>query len=61
MTDEDIVVAMETFGGSFVQALAHAFRCADFTNQARLRTAFADVWEKYRELAKAAAARRQGA
>lgn len=51
MTDEDILIAMETYGGSFVRALALAFRHADVQNQARLRTAFADVWEKYRKLA----------
>lgn len=54
MNDEHVLVAMETSGGSFVQALAAAFRRADMANQQRLRLAFPDVWDKYRELAQAA-------
>jgi hypothetical protein len=51
MTDYQIVDAMLTYGGSFVQSLAQAWRCADAQNQARLKAAFPDYWDHYRELA----------
>lgn len=50
-TDYQIVTAMLTYGGSFVKALAAAFRAADATNQARLKAAFPEIVEQYRELA----------
>lgn len=46
-----VVVAMAQRGGSFVKALATAFRCADPTNFARLKVAFPDYWERYVEMA----------
>ena len=49
-TDFQITEAMLTFGGSFVQALARAWRCADRENQDRLHDAFPDVWADYRDL-----------
>ena len=51
MTDHQITEAMLTYGGSFVQALVQAWRCADSHNQARLKATFFDYWEQYRELA----------
>jgi hypothetical protein len=41
---------MEAFGGSFVKALVHLWYCADSTNKARLRAAFADYFERYEKL-----------
>lgn len=56
-TDYDIVQAMQTFGGSFVQKLAVAYQFADSTNRARLTAAFPEYWARYRELARMKAAR----
>ncbi len=39
--------AMESEGGSFVRALAHAARMADDSNYEKLKAAFPDYWEKY--------------
>jgi hypothetical protein len=51
MTDHQITETMLTYGGSFVQALAQAWRCADQWNQSRLKAAFSNVFEQYQELA----------
>lgn len=51
MTDYDITGAMIVYGGSFVQALARAWRCADAANQAKLKAAFPEYWEQYRGIA----------
>jgi len=50
-TEEDILIAMQAYGGTFVQRLGQVFRVADAHNQARLRAAFPDVFEKYRDIA----------
>lgn len=50
--DFDITEAMLRMGGSFVQALAVAFRAADRANHARLKHAFPEYWTKYRDLAR---------
>jgi hypothetical protein len=50
-TDYHIVEAMIALGGSFVQHLGRAWRCADTDNQQRLKEAFPDVWEQYADLA----------
>jgi hypothetical protein len=50
-TDYQIVEAMIALGGSFVQHLGRAWRCADAHNRERLRNTFADYWETYKELA----------
>jgi hypothetical protein len=42
---------MLLFGGSFVQQLGHLYRVADAANREKLRTAFADYWDEYRQLA----------
>lgn len=41
---------MEELGGSFVRALANAWFAADENNRARLHVAFADYFERYRDL-----------
>jgi len=45
------VEAMTKYGGSFVQALAGAYRAADDVNRAILRRAFAHTFAEYAELA----------
>ena len=50
VTDDEIADAMIIYGGSFVSALGGAFRRADATNRERIKVAFADYWERYREL-----------
>jgi hypothetical protein len=50
-TESEIISAMRTFGGSFVERLAEAFQFADDVNRARLRVAFPEVWSQYEELA----------
>lgn len=53
MEEEDLQVieAMERQGGSFVEALANAFRKADQTNFNKLKDAFANYWKVYTEVA----------
>ena len=51
MTDDDVVIAMSVYGGSFVRGLAMLFRLADPVNQARLKLAFPDYWAEYTALA----------
>lgn len=53
MTDNDlkIIEAMETYGGSFVQALAVAYSRADDINRAKIRQAWPDLWIKYADFA----------
>jgi len=50
ITDNQIAAAMTNLGGSFCQALGRAYQLADDVNQAKIRTAFAEEWETYREL-----------
>lgn len=51
MDDYAIVMAMTRFGGSFAQALAEAWRCADYENQSRIKQTWPDYWQKYERLA----------
>jgi len=51
-TEEQIVNAMTEYGGSFVQALANAFRKADDGNAERIRLAFPEIWTIYTNLAR---------
>jgi len=57
------VIAMETYGGSFVHALASAARAADPKNLAALKGAFPGIWQEYRgmgdELKRRAGGRRR--
>jgi hypothetical protein len=48
-TDHQIIDAMLMFGGSFVCALAKAYRQADSDNQRTLREAFPELWTQYRD------------
>jgi hypothetical protein len=53
MTDEELVIveAMIVYGGGFVSALGRAWRLADVWNQAKLKEAFLEYWQQYRDLA----------
>jgi len=51
MTDYQITAAMMTYGGSFVSTLGKLFRMADERNMAKLKAAFPEYWDEYRELA----------
>jgi hypothetical protein len=51
VTDHQVIEAMMTFGGRFVQNLGKALKCADERNFARLKNAFSDYLEQYREVA----------
>lgn len=42
-----VVDTMEKYGGSFVKALAEAFRHADRYNFLKLQTAFMQYWKEY--------------
>jgi hypothetical protein len=44
---EEMIERMEKYGGSFVKAIAAAFRCADRKNFAILMDAFPHYVEKY--------------
>ena len=50
-TDREIADAMVRYGGSFAQKLGETYDRADPTNREKLKTAFADEWARYRELA----------
>lgn len=51
ITDEYALQMMFSHGGSFVQALARLYSAADNINRQRVREAFAEEFEVYRELA----------
>lgn len=53
MTEQDskIIEAMETYGGSFVQALAVAYSRADDINRAKIRQTWPELWIKYADFA----------
>jgi hypothetical protein len=46
-TDWNVIARMEDLGGSFVQALAAAWRKADLDNDRRLHAAFAEIYDRY--------------
>lgn len=50
ITDYEISDAMMAFGGSFVSALGALYRSADRNNQVRIKTAWPEYWEQYREV-----------
>ena len=50
-TDREVIIAMEIYGGSFVQALAVAARCADEHNLAILKGAWPGYWREYTNIA----------
>lgn len=56
----DVLAIMAVQGGSFVSALAHAWRAADSTNHAKLYRTFGDYWREYNGRRKAAAASVKG-
>jgi len=45
--DFKVVENMHLFGGSFVDALAHAATKADPENLAKIKAAWPELWEKY--------------
>jgi len=45
--DSWTVDVMEKYGGSFVQALARAARCADPINLRKIKLAWANLWSEY--------------
>lgn len=51
MDTETTIAAMHQFGGGFARALAQAWWAADAQNRARLETAFADMFLRYRAMA----------
>lgn len=53
-TDDDIIDAMLTYGGSFIQRLARLYHSADLENRKKLRECWSSEWEAYRDAAKVA-------
>lgn len=51
--DTRVIEAIRIYGGDFARALAAAAKRADSTNLARIRAAFPELWELYREIAAA--------
>ena len=45
------IEAMFRYGGNFVRLLAACYQAADCANKARLSVAFADIFEKYGQMA----------
>ena len=54
-TDHEITEAMIVYGGDFVSALGRLWRQADSQNKHRLKEAFPEYWESYRDSAMHAA------
>lgn len=56
MSDEikdcEVIRAMRVYGGGFVSALAEAARNADEENLQRIKKAFPEYWERYKNMAK---------
>lgn len=52
MTDQEfeIILKMEKYGGSFVQALAVCFQRADWVNFNKLKETFSEYWKQYEEM-----------
>lgn len=49
--DYEIAQMMRTYGGSFVKKLAECFLSADGINRVRVKGAFPDYWQAYRQMA----------
>lgn len=47
-----VVEMMETYGGSFVKALAVCFQRADRNNFIKLKFTFSDYWSQYEKMVK---------
>jgi hypothetical protein len=50
MSEYDIVTMMLKYGGGFAQALAEAWMKADLDNQRRIKDAFPDLFEQYKQM-----------
>ena len=51
MISEECIKAMETYGGSFVQALVNCWWKADSNNRAILKKSFAHYFKQYQDMA----------
>ena len=51
VTDVEITDAMVRYGGSFAVKVGEAYDRADPVNRAKLKAAFPEEWERYRQLA----------
>lgn len=51
ITEEDIVDAMKKYGGGFIKSLADTYCKADSNNKIRIKNAFVDYWEQYKQIA----------
>ena len=51
ITEEDIIQAATTFGGSFDQCLAKLIRLADDGNLTKIKATWPEFWVKYTEFA----------
>lgn len=49
--DYEIAQMMRRYGGSFVHKLADCFLAADGINRQRVKAAFPDYWQAYRQMA----------
>jgi hypothetical protein len=52
MSDYKVAAAMETYGGSFVKALAHAWYMGDSNNKRLIKETWPVYWARYTEIAK---------
>jgi hypothetical protein len=51
VTDEQIIEAMLSYGGSFAKALARAWQAADSDNRSRIKTTWPGYWVLYTKFA----------
>ena len=51
ISEMDVIAAMDTRGGSFIRALAVAYRHADPVNRGKIKMVWADDWQRYEAMA----------
>lgn len=56
----EVLDMMDRYAGSFVKALAEAWRRADLNNQQRLMSTFKDYYDQYADMVKMEKARKAG-
>jgi hypothetical protein len=52
IAEHDVAEAMVRYGGGFASALGKALFHADAENHDRIKAAFPELWEQYRDIAR---------
>lgn len=59
MNINEVLDAMDQYGGSFAKALANLYRHADSVNKVKIVAMWGDMFNRYGEMAKQVAARKK--